>query len=519
MALNWREIDAILEELELSGCFIRQIHQPDYCSLVFDLYRGAGAARGGAEVARGGAEAARGEAGARHGAGVPRGRPLAFKLFVSLANPHARLHRLTRKLPNPRQPLRFATFLRASVRNGRFLGAEQLADERIVRLTVRREDRIVVLWIRLWATAANVIATDESGRILDAFYRRPKRGEISGETYAPEVRTADAPNRSGASPADSNRAEYAVRDYSGPGDLNERVERAFFEREREEEKDRLKKKALREIRTRVNGIRSRLDGLERRRGSVQDPERLRELGDLLKTALHSMTTGERWVTVADYCNDNAPVEIELDPRLSPAENAESYYRRYKKAHRTAERLEEEIRSLELSLSELEGREAALTGETDLEALRRAASSAAAAPAPKNEAAPAGLLFATESYHFLVGRTSAENDLLLRHHVKGNDFWFHVRDFPGAYVFLKHIKKGSSGPKSIPLEAMLDAGNLALFYSKARSSGQADVYYTRVKYLRRAREGRRGTVIPTQEKNLFIKAEPKRIERLQRSRVV
>jgi predicted ribosome quality control (RQC) complex YloA/Tae2 family protein len=308
-----------------------------------------------------------------------------------------------------------------------------------------------------------------------------------------------------------------VRDYPGPGDLNERIERAFFAREREEEKARLKKKALREIQSRQNGARSRLDALRRRRESTPDPARLRELGDLLKSALHSIPSGERWVTLKDYYNENAPVEIELDARLSPVENAESYYRRYKRAHRTSERLEEEIRSLELTLGELETREARLIRETELEALRRAAPSAAAAP--RTEASPPGLLFATGSYHFLVGRTSAENDLLLRHHVKGNDYWFHVRDFPGAYVFVKSIKKGASRSKTVPLEAMLDAGNLALFYSKARSSGQADVYYTQVKYLRRAREARRGTVIPTQERNLFIKAEPERIERLKGSRVV
>ena len=68
-------------------------------------------------------------------------------------------------------------------------------------------------------------------------------------------------------------------------------------------------------------------------------------------------------------------------------------------------------------------------------------------------------------------------------------------------------------KSLPLETMLDAGNLAVHYSRGKNAGTADVYYTRVKYLRRAKGAKKGTVLPTQEKNLRIRLDPARIERL------
>ena len=94
---------------------------------------------------------------------------------------------------------------------------------------------------------------------------------------------------------------------------------------------------------------------------------------------------------------------------------------------------------------------------------------------------------------------------------GNDYWFHARDWPGAYVFVKTLKG-----KSVPLETMLDAGNLAVFYSKGRSSGGGDIYYTQVKFLRRARDGKTGLVIPTREKNLYIRLDPERVARLRKS---
>ena len=123
------------------------------------------------------------------------------------------------------------------------------------------------------------------------------------------------------------------------------------------------------------------------------------------------------------------------------------------------------------------------------------------------AAP-GLRFQSGPFTLMVGRTAKENDELLRRYVRGNDYWLHTRDYPGGYVFIKYI----SG-KSVPLETLLDAANLALHYSKGRSAGKAELYYTQVKYLRRAKEGKQGLVIPTQEKNLSIELDEERVQRL------
>jgi predicted ribosome quality control (RQC) complex YloA/Tae2 family protein len=66
-------------------------------------------------------------------------------------------------------------------------------------------------------------------------------------------------------------------------------------------------------------------------------------------------------------------------------------------------------------------------------------------------------------------------------VKGRDLWLHVRDYPGSYVFVKH-----RAGKAVPPDILLDTGNLALFYSKARNNGEADLFYTQVQFLRRAK---------------------------------
>jgi predicted ribosome quality control (RQC) complex YloA/Tae2 family protein len=88
-------------------------------------------------------------------------------------------------------------------------------------------------------------------------------------------------------------------------------------------------------------------------------------------------------------------------------------------------------------------------------------------------------------------------------------WLHTRDCAGGYIFIKN-RPG----KTVPLDILLYAGNLALHHSKARSQGSADLYYTHVKYLRRAKNAPKGTVLPTHEKNLFITRDSERLKKLE-----
>jgi predicted ribosome quality control (RQC) complex YloA/Tae2 family protein len=120
----------------------------------------------------------------------------------------------------------------------------------------------------------------------------------------------------------------------------------------------------------------------------------------------------------------------------------------------------------------------------------------------------GIRTTSGGFQIIAGRNAKENDDLLRHYVKGNDMWLHTRDFPGGYVFIKFRRD-----KTIPLEVLLDAANIAVLYSKGRNNPSVDLYYTQVKYLRRAKDGKTGLVLPTQEKNLTIKPDLARIARL------
>lgn len=475
MSLNWREIDAVLEEIPFEDALIRDIRQPSHPQLILELYR--------------------------------PGRP--FRVLFSLANPTCRLHLLSpsRKFAKAVKAQRFVSFLRAHVRGGRIVTAGQIDDQRIVRIEVQKAGRTVILWCRLWAAAANMIATDPEGTILDALYRRPKRGEISGGTYRAEDDIASSGNRSSVKSKD-----FSIRDLPGPGSFNQRVERHYFDLEENREAEKLRGSLLSRLRREENRLLASLENLDKRKDRYRDPETLKTWGDLILSNLHTVTRGDRWLAAADSEDPNKIWDIELDPLSTPAQNAESYYRRYRKARSGLENLQEERRQQQHQLDRVKRRLKALEREeTTLESLRQQMREQDRGGRGKKRESTPGLSFASGLFRILVGRNARENDGLLRSHVRGNDTWLHARDYPGGYVFIRSIPG-----KSIPLDTLLDAANLALLYSKGKDSGRGDVFYTQVKYLKRIKDAKAGRVIPTHEKNLHVKLDAGRIRRLQQN---
>jgi predicted ribosome quality control (RQC) complex YloA/Tae2 family protein len=471
VSLNYKEIDLVLEELPLENSHIQKIHQPDFKTLLFDLYS-------------------------------PGRR---FGLIISLEQNRLRLHEVTERPKNRVKLQRFAQFLRSRITGGRITKAYQLDGERIVKLTVVRGGEVSILWIRLWGGAANVIVTDDEGTILDAFYRRPGRSETTGERFEPEGNPEayglkGKPNR-----------EFTVRDFGDGESFNRRIERHYGRKEFEEALEAARDKALRLAGEKETRLES---GLKRVRAQIEEYreyERLKEFGDILASNIHRLSEGDAWLTAEDFFHDNEEVSIELDTSLSPSGNAERYYEKYRKAKSGLEHLKKDEARLRRELEAAKNEEEWI-GETEeltsLEEYIQREQQGRTRRRPSAEEETPGLRFRSGEFDILVGRTAKENDELLRRHVKGNDYWLHTRDYPGGYVFIKNIPG-----KSVPLQTLLDAGNLALFYSKGRSSGKGELYYTQAKYLRRAKHGKLGLVIPTQEKNLSVQLEEDRIRRL------
>ena len=471
MSLNWREIDRVLDELPLVDCHVRKIVQPDFRNLVFECFRP-------------------GE---------------SFNLLVCLEPRACRIHRTTWAPKAGGRRQRFEQLLRSRLQGGRITSVEHVNQDRIVRIAVRRGGETLRLWIRLWGPAANAVLTDEAGTVIDACFRRPGKNEVSGGTYDPQPRAAAVPS-TGATASDA----FVVRELPGEGDFNARLDRHYRQESATQRLELARERSRRELLSEVDRLSQRREMVLQRLQETEDDTRFRKLGDLIMANLHAVAPGSRWLTVEDYESPGNEVTIELDERLSATGNAERYFRRRKRAAAARVHLEQEQQQIERALADTQARLAAVETEQDPrvleETILRSTTGRVGTTGGRESTPPPGLSFASGPFRILLGRTAKENDELLRRHTRGNDIWLHARDYPGAYVFVKQVPG-----KSVPLDVLLDAATLALAYSKAKGDG--DVYYTPVKYLRRAKHGKTGTVIPTQEKNLAIRIDPQRLARL------
>jgi predicted ribosome quality control (RQC) complex YloA/Tae2 family protein len=468
-SLNHKEIDRILEELQLPGCKIQEISQPYPEYLILELF-------GGKE---------------------------RFKLLMVFKPGYCRLHRLTRPLAARGKPQRFVSFLRAHIRNGIIREAAQVGDERIVRIRVVSGPHTVMLWARFWSTAPNLIAADEHGTILDALFRRPARGEVSGGGFSLQnIITRKAPQ---------THREYSVRELPGTGDFNARVEEYFFAQEQDERIGRLKDSVTNELKQSENRLLVKLENIEAQTERIGDYTRYKEYGDIIMGLLSTLHKGDRWCAAADFYHGNSPLEISLDVNLTPAQNAEHYYHIYKKKKQEHSRLRGELERSRAQLEHIRTQMEFVSSCSDAARLSEIRKKRRTAEQSPKSASAAGLRYVSNGFTLIVGRNARENEALLRHAVRGNDYWLHSRDYPGSYVFIKSIRG-----KSIPLDTLLDAGNLALSSSKAKKSSRGHVYYTQVKYLKKVKGAKAGLVIPTHEKNLLITLDAARLKRLKDS---
>jgi predicted ribosome quality control (RQC) complex YloA/Tae2 family protein len=480
MSLNWKEIDCILLELDLAGSQIQKVIQPAFDVLCLKVH----------------------------------GRSGAKNILISLTPGACRIHETFKPVPKSDSPLRFAQFLNARIMNGWIEEAIQLGNNRIVRLSIRcGASRHVTLYIKLWSNAANVIAVDEAGTVLDAMRRRPKRGEVTGGCYCPEV--VFATGEKGAT------KEYAIRELDGSGSFNERIDVFYAEQRGAFSLELLRDQARRLFEIRTNRLLAALEKLTEKEADFAASNRFREYADIILANVASLKPGDRWLDALNFYTGET-IRIELDPKQSPSQQAESYYEKYRKAKNGLSEVRDEIAAGRKNLKRLETTLAALLTETNPLVLRKKITSRVdhvdsgtlvSAQTKKADIKRPGLSFRRDEWLIIVGRDASENDELLRRHVKGNDLWLHVRDYAGSYVFIKQ----RSG-KSYPLNILLDAGNLAVFYSKSRNNGEADLFYTPVKFLHRTKNGPKGLVIPTHEKNLHIKIDEKRLKELETCRI-
>lgn len=105
----------------------------------------------------------------------------------------------------------------------------------------------------------------------------------------------------------------------------------------------------------------------------------------------------------------------------------------------------------------------------------------------------------------VGKNNLQNDKLTLHTAKRTDIWLHVKDMPGSHVIV-HAADPSE-------QTILEAANLAAYFSKARESSTVPVDYVPVKRIHKPNGAKPGFVIFTGQKTVFVTPESALVDQL------
>ncbi|AGT27338.1 NFACT RNA binding domain-containing protein [Borrelia miyamotoi] len=466
MSLNYNEINVILKELPLKNSFIRKIKQPSHKTLIIELYN------------------------------KEEENKKNFNIIIALDPRKTRIHQTSKEFKNIKPNLRFSEFLKSKIQYGRISEAYQIKNERIILIKVIKDKIIVLIFIKLWPSAPNIIATDTNFKILDAYYRRPNSGEITGKIFTTVKKIIENKDA-------NEKKEVKLKDgYNNKLSYSKFIENYYDDLEIKETQAHNIKLLRKKYEKEKMNLEKKISSLEKKISSIETIETQRKKGEMILLNINKIKKGMDKIILKNSKEEQ--IKIILDKALLPKDNASKYFKEYKKNKNAFSLIQEQLKCAKTQYDTLISK-ISCTDKKDCNILENKRII---------KKSSIGLHFISCGFDILVGRNAKENDELLRNWAKGNDYWLHTRDYPGAYVFIRNKKD-----KTPPLEVLLDAGNLCVFYTKpARQLGGADLYYTNVKHLRRVKRGKQGFVIPNREKNLNIKLDLQILNKLKNKNV-
>lgn len=329
--------------------------------------------------------------------------------------------------------------------------------------------------------------------------------------------------------ADGTVFDYTVMPVTQYGDLMQNTQAESFSQllsdfyEKKSNIERIRHHAAHMNHTIQNArdrVRRKLAAQRKELSSSQNREKFKRRGDLITANLYQIEPGSRKVKVIDYFDPACPeIEINLDIRLSPQQNAQKQFKLYTKAKNAEEQLTKQIAQGEQELLYLDSVLEAITEAenlTDLAQIQEELISTGYLSAKQDKkkrrrAKPVqGKPFhyrTTDGFDVFAGKNNTQNDLLTLKTAFKHDMWFHTQKIHGSHVIL--VCDGREPTN----EAMTEAAEIAAWHSQARGSSQIPVDYSEVRNIKKPNGAKPGMVIYHVYQTAFVTPEEKKIEKL------
>lgn len=300
---------------------------------------------------------------------------------------------------------------------------------------------------------------------------------------------------------------YSIKTYDNP---NEMMDIYYTEKDKQE---RLKNRSMditKLINTNIDRCNKKSIKLNNILNECQNKDIFRIYGDLLASFIYTIAKGDKSATIQNfYSEKNEDITIALDECKSPSENIQFYYKKYNKLKKSEEsaleQLEKNKEELQYLYSVLHNLESANT-YNDIEDIKQELIETGYIRFRKNKKDK--LSKSSKPYHFIssdgidiyVGKNNIQNDFLSFKFASKNYMWLHAKNIPGSHVII--------ASNDITDKTLVEAAEIAAYFSKGKNSPKVDVDYTQIKNIKKPNGSKPGFVI--YHTNWTVTVEPKLI---------
>ena len=264
----------------------------------------------------------------------------------------------------------------------------------------------------------------------------------------------------------------------------------------------------------------KLNILQKELKEAENREHLKICGDLITANIYRIEKGDTVLTAENFYDGGKNIDISLDERLTPSQNATRYYNKYKKAKNTELYATEQIA---LTVKEIEYLESVLYSLSNAQTPQHLAeirlelslcgyikTENSKGKKDKNQAAGKPMEFEYNGYTIYVGRNNIQNDTLTLRMSRSRDLWLHTKNIAGSHTLIKYIGE------EFPNDVIEVAASIAAFYSKGKNSQYVEVDYCPVSHVRKPNGAKAGMVIYEGYNTAFVKPDGELAEKLRKN---
>ncbi len=329
------------------------------------------------------------------------------------------------------------------------------AKERILTIVAENKNNfkseIVKIRFEFTGRYTNAIILDENDIVIESL--RHISENLSSRVVKPGIKLEELP------PIEIKEKEFEIDDL-------EEYTKELFNKKYQNRLNQKKESILNKINKKIKQIQKKINSLENQEKLIKKSEKYKLYADVAMANLHKIKPYMKELKTKDF--EGNEITIPLPELKNVNEVGNYFYKLSKKMRQKAKNLEIEKKYLQDQLNFLENYKKLVENAKSLAELN------IYKPEKKEKKEDENIAkFMFDDYMILVGKNEKGNIKLLKN-ANANDYWLHIKNYPGAHVIIKNNKL------QIPQKVLNEAAKLAVAFS-GKDEGEVD--FTRRKFVK------------------------------------